>query len=132
MEDEEEPEEEDDDDQAKVENEEESATRNGSRRGSTRRTRRRPTPRKGSRRGSTRVWVLTVMWSFLSRRPPRRTTMTIQTRWRMMKHLPPRKKPGRRTTRGTSDTIPTGKYPDREVDVWVEYQAAMQDPMFAY
>ena len=35
--------------------------------------------------------------------------MTIQTRWRMMKHLPPRKKPGRRTTRGTSDTIPTGK-----------------------
>ena len=50
--------------------------------------RRRPTPRKGSRRGSTRVWVLTVMRSFLSRRPPRRTTMTIQTRWRMMKHLP--------------------------------------------
>ena len=22
--------------------------------------------------------------------------------------------------------------PDREVDAWVEYQAAMQDPMFAY
>ena len=25
-----------------------------------------------------------------------------------------------------------GYYPDREVDAWVEYQAAMQDPMFAY
>ena len=25
-----------------------------------------------------------------------------------------------------------GYEPDREVDVWVEYQAAMQDPMFAY
>ena len=74
VEDEEEPEEEDDDDQAKVENEEESATRNGSRRGSTRRTRRRPTPRKGSRRGSTRVWVLTVMRSLLSRRAPRKKT----------------------------------------------------------
>ena len=64
------------------------------RRGSTRRTRRRPPPRKASRRGRTRVWVLTVVRSFPSRRPPRRTTMTIQTRWRMMKHLPPRKKTG--------------------------------------
>ena len=25
-----------------------------------------------------------------------------------------------------------GYDPDREVDVWVEYQAAMHDPMFAY
>ena len=25
-----------------------------------------------------------------------------------------------------------GYDPDREVDVWVEYQAAMQDPMFAH
>ena len=25
-----------------------------------------------------------------------------------------------------------GYDPDREVDVWVEYQAVMQDPMFAY
>jgi hypothetical protein len=25
-----------------------------------------------------------------------------------------------------------GYDPDREVDVWVEYQAAMQDPMSAY
>jgi len=25
-----------------------------------------------------------------------------------------------------------GYYPDREVDVWDEYQAAMDDPMFAY
>ena len=25
-----------------------------------------------------------------------------------------------------------GYDPDREVDVWVEYQAAMQDPRFAY
>ena len=35
-----------------------------------------------------------------------------QPRWRMMQHLPPRKKTGRRTTRGArgaSDTIPTGK-----------------------
>ena len=37
--------------------------------------------------------------------------MTIQPRWRMMQHLPPRKKTGRRTTRGasgSSDMIPTG------------------------
>ena len=25
-----------------------------------------------------------------------------------------------------------GYDPDREVDVWVEYQAVMHDPMFAY
>ena len=42
---------------------------------------------------------------------PRRTAMTIQPRWRMMQHLPPRKKTGRRTTGGASgcsDTTPTG------------------------
>ena len=55
--------------------------------------------------------------------------MTIQTRWRMMKHLP----------RATEEEAweednerHFGYDPDREVDVWVEYQAAMQDPMFAY
>ncbi len=116
VEDEEQPQEEDDDDQAKVEDEEESATVEWESEGEHEED---EEARKGSRRGSTRVWVLTGMRSFPSRRLPRRTTMTIQTGWRMMKHLPPRKKTGRRTTRGTSDT-------------WVEYQAAMQDPMFAY
>ena len=88
------------------------------------RTRRRPPPRKGSRRGSTRVWVLTMVRSFLSRRLPRRRTMTILTRWRMRKRLPPRKEVDNETYFGYD--------PDREVDVWVEYQAAMHDPMFAY
>jgi len=46
------------------------------------------------------MWVLTVMRSFPFHRPPRRTTMTIQPGWRMMQHPPPRKKTGRRTTRG--------------------------------
>jgi len=85
--------------------------RKGSRRGSTRRTRSRPPQRQAGRRGATRVGVLTVMRSFPSHRPPRRTTMTIQPRWRMMQHLPPRMKTGRRTTggaSGSSDTTPTG------------------------
>ena len=71
-----------------------------------------------------RVWVLTMVRSFLSRRLPRRRTMTILTRWRMRKRLPPRKEVDNETYFGYD--------PDREVDVWVEYQAAMHDPMFAY
>jgi hypothetical protein len=60
--------------------EEEEEPANGRRRGSTRRTGRRQPPRQEGRRGATRVWVLTVMRSFPSPRPPRRTRtkMTIQ------------------------------------------------------
>ena len=107
MEDEEEPEEEDDDDQAKVEDEDASATEEWE--------------SEGEHEG---VGADDGAQSFLSRRLPRRRTMTILTRWRMRKRLPPRKEVDNETYFGYD--------PDREVDVWVEYQAAMHDPMFAY
>jgi hypothetical protein len=105
------------------------------------------------RRGHTRVWVLTVMRSFPSHRPPRRTTMTIQPSssgscrhglhpgWRMMQHPPPPRVEDDAASateeedweedNGRSERL-FGYDPDRDVDVWDEYQAAMEDPMFAY
>ena len=56
--------------------------------------------------------------------------MTVQPRWRMMQHLPPRKKIGREDNRRSERLF--GYDPDRVVDVWEEYQAAMEDPMLAY
>ena len=86
------PEEEHDDDQAKVEDEDASATEEWE--------------SEGEHEG---VGADDGAQSFLSRRLPRRRTMTILTRWRMRKRLPPRKRKRRWTTRRTSDTIPTGK-----------------------
>jgi hypothetical protein len=106
VEDEEEPQEEDDGDQATVEDQEESATVEWESEGEHEEDEEASDTEEGESEGER---VLTVMRSFLSRRPPRRSTMSIQTRWRKMKHLPPRKKPGRRTTRGTSDTNRTEK-----------------------
>jgi hypothetical protein len=49
---------------------------------------------------------------------------------RQPRHLPPRKKTGRRPNERSERLF--GYDPDRDVDVWDEYQAAMEDPMFAY
>ena len=92
VEDEEQPQEEDDDDQAKVEDEDASATEEWE--------------SEGEHEG---VGADDGAQSFLSRRLPRRRTMTILTRWRMRKRLPPRKGSKSGGLRGPSDTIPTWK-----------------------
>ena len=80
VEDEEEPQEEDDDDQAKVEDEDASATEEWE--------------SEGEHEG---VGADDGAQSFLSRRLPRRRMMTLQTRCRMRKRLPPRKRSRRWT-----------------------------------
>ena len=110
MEDEEEPEEEDDDDQAKVEDEDASATEEWESEGEHEEDEEASATEQGESEGEHEgVGADDGAQSFLSRRLPRRRTMTILTRWRMRKRLPPRKRSRRWTTRRTSDTIPTEK-----------------------
>jgi hypothetical protein len=122
-----EPQEEDAGDQASAEDEEEPATVEGESEGEHEEDEEPTATEAGGSEGSNESGVLTVMRSFPSHRPPRRTTMTIQPRWRMMQHLEEDwEEDNRRSERLF------GYDPDRVVDVWDEYQAAMEDPMFAY
>jgi hypothetical protein len=71
------------------------------------------------------------MTSLPSHRPPRRTRMTIEPRWRMRQHLPVTEEEDWEKDNRRSERF-FGYEPDRVVDAWNEYQAAMEDPMFAY
>ena len=57
--------------------------------------------------------------------------MTIEPRWRMRQHLTVTEEEDWEEDKRRSERF-FGYEPDRVVDAWNEYQAAMEDPMFAY